>query len=377
MDSILSFLPCREKYRPKGPHELAGPCPACNGRDRFVVWPKRPRGGAYLCRGCGAAGDGVQFLRDFRGMSFQDACASLGISPAGKGGLGSGGSLAGRRPSLPAGQKTPGGGGCPAGRGSGSGSGLAPVERHALSLPGEVWRRRAGEFLRSCQQRLDLSPGACRWLFAWRHVWPESCEPCGLGWNNADRYEPREMWGLSGLGKVKLPQGIVTAVRRGGAIVSLIVRRPGNVQDGPRFWEIAGGARGLPYIVGESGRPVAVCESALDAALVWQFGGGRVAAVAMNGATKAVDREADDFVRSAPLAILAPDMDDAGKQALRVWRTWWPDAVPVPPLGDLKDLGDMHRAALTAPVDMSVPTLEEWIPSALAYAQKQRTGRAA
>ncbi len=68
MSNILDFLSCQEAFKAKGPHEWAGPCPDCGGRDRFLVWPDRPRGGAFLCRGCGAKGDGIQFLRQVYGM---------------------------------------------------------------------------------------------------------------------------------------------------------------------------------------------------------------------------------------------------------------------------------------------------------------------
>ena len=50
MSNIMDFLPCQEAFKAKGPHEWAGPCPDCGGRDRFLVWPARPRGGAFLCR---------------------------------------------------------------------------------------------------------------------------------------------------------------------------------------------------------------------------------------------------------------------------------------------------------------------------------------
>lgn len=80
MPDLSAFLPCPERFKRKGPHELAGPCPACGGRDRFLVWPDRPRGGAYLCRQCGARGDGIQFLRDFCRLSYADACRTLGLA---------------------------------------------------------------------------------------------------------------------------------------------------------------------------------------------------------------------------------------------------------------------------------------------------------
>ena len=60
--------------------EWQGPCPECGGEDRFHVWPEQNAGkGGYWCRGCEKAGDNIQFLRDFEGMSFVDACDYLNI----------------------------------------------------------------------------------------------------------------------------------------------------------------------------------------------------------------------------------------------------------------------------------------------------------
>lgn len=55
--------------------EYAGPCPGCGGHDRFRVWPEQ---GRYWCRRCEKQGDLIQYLRDFRGLSFQDAARTVG-----------------------------------------------------------------------------------------------------------------------------------------------------------------------------------------------------------------------------------------------------------------------------------------------------------
>ena len=57
--------------------EHAGPCPSCKGSDRFRVWPEQ---GRYWCRQCNKSGDVIQYLRDFRGMSFQQASKAVGKS---------------------------------------------------------------------------------------------------------------------------------------------------------------------------------------------------------------------------------------------------------------------------------------------------------
>jgi len=58
-----------------GGGEWCGPCPDCGGRDRFRVWPEK---GRYWCRGCGKQGDVIQYLRDFRGLSFRAAARLVG-----------------------------------------------------------------------------------------------------------------------------------------------------------------------------------------------------------------------------------------------------------------------------------------------------------
>lgn len=58
--------------------EFAGPCPWCGGNDRFRVWPfsDKPR---YWCRQCNHGGDAIQYLRDLKEMTYQEACSHLGV----------------------------------------------------------------------------------------------------------------------------------------------------------------------------------------------------------------------------------------------------------------------------------------------------------
>jgi DNA primase len=60
--------------------EMSSPCPWCGGNDRFTVFLGE---GKYWCRQCGKHGDDVQYLRDFRKMTFPEAAAMVGktLSP--------------------------------------------------------------------------------------------------------------------------------------------------------------------------------------------------------------------------------------------------------------------------------------------------------
>lgn len=61
--------------------EHGGPCPWCGGDDRFRVWPDQGAGdlGRYWCRRCGRKGDVIDFLRDYKGLTFQEACQDAGL----------------------------------------------------------------------------------------------------------------------------------------------------------------------------------------------------------------------------------------------------------------------------------------------------------
>ena len=366
MSSIQSFLPCPERFKRKGPHEWAGPCPACGGKDRFLVWPERPRGGAYLCRGCGASGDGIQFLREFMGMTYPAACEALGLTPkdsraftlAGGKGL----RHAGTRPvqgryTTAAEQVPP----------------PWPPPPAPAEFPPAAWSRAAAAFLRDCQAGLEYDVEAVLALTG-RYLTPDTARACGLGWNGADRHERREVWGLSPAGgreKLLLPRGLVIATRRRAGVVALTVRCPDDRPEGrPKYWQVAGSSN-VPFVAGRGGVPVVLMESALDAALLWQETAGQCAAVAFMGSGKPPDADTAAFIAAAPLILAAPDKDDAGRKAWQRWSRAFPSAVCVPAV-EGKDIGDMHRAALGWPLNEAIPTAGEWFAAALEIAAKLR-----
>ena len=365
MASIQSFLPCQENYKRKGPREWAGPCPACGGKDRFILWPERPRGGAYLCRGCGAQGDGIQFLREFMGMSYPEACGALGLTPKDSRAL----TLAGGRGLRHSGTR-PGHGRDTAAE---QVSTPWPPPPAPAELPPAAWSKAAAAFLADCQRGLETKVEAVLALTG-RYLTPDTARACGLGWNPADWYERREAWGLSpieGRKKLLLPRGLVIATRRRSGVVGLTVRCPDERPEGrPKYWQVAGSAN-VPFVVGRGGVPVVLMESALDAALLWQEAAGQCAAVAFMGSSKPVDADTAAFIAAAPLIIAAPDNDEAGRAAWQRWSRAFPSAVCVPAV-EGKDLGDMHKAALTPPLREEIPTAGEWFAGALEFAAKSR-----
>ena len=142
--NILDFFPAGQ-MKQKTAHEWCGPCLSCGGNDRFNVWPGRPRGGAYLCRGCDQqGGDGIQFMRKYMGMSYAEACAALEIEPKRT----TTSLLSARRtharthPAQPA-QITP-----------------VPPKPEPAVMPCKEWMTNAAAFVDSCQSDLETSPEA-------------------------------------------------------------------------------------------------------------------------------------------------------------------------------------------------------------------------
>lgn len=346
--NILDFLPA---MKPKGPHEFAGACPLCGGatNDGFIVWPDRPRGGAFLCRKCGASGDGIAFLMQRDGMSYAEACAALGIEPKRT----TTSLLSARRTHV---------------RPSAHFAQIAyvPPKPAPAVLPCKEWMASAAAFVDSCQRDIETSPEALLAVCG-RFLTPYTAVQCGIGWNPADRYILRESWGLpvvelAGGGKrdkLILPRGLVIATRREAGTVALTVRcaddRP---ESRPKYWQVQGSSN-VPLVAGHAGLPVVLVESALDAALVWQESFGKLAAVALMGNMKGLDSDTHAFIQAAPLLLACPDNDEGGQVAWQRWSAAYPQAILTPAVG-AKDLGDMHRAALTWPINPDIPSVMEW-----------------
>lgn len=350
--NISSLLPGLKKITSK---EWAGPCPVCGGKDRFRVWPDEKKAGGYrwLCRGCNKHGDGIDLYQWQTGKGYIEACKYFNIEPA----------------KLDAWQ----------GKKNISHALYEPFNQVSIKYPGLKWREQAQRFLRDCQINFnigwdgDACPGieAVKAIVFNRKIWLRTCLQCGIGYNDTERYVQRSAWGLVPEDKkLRLPKGIVIAIRRKEAgIVNLTIRR-NNIDiekdKGPKYWQVAGGAYGLPYVCGKLGLPVVLVESALDAALVWQFGYGEIASVALMGATKEIDQKTKDFIRQAPIQIIAYDKDQAGREAVKRLKNIFPLAREIPPI-DGKDLGEMHcNFVIGSDKGMR---LEDWLPAALEIAR--------
>lgn len=277
--------------------EYAGACPWCGGVDRFRIWPEQ-KGGRYWCRGCGKHGDAIEYLRDKRGLSFQDACRHLGREPGERHG-------SARRPEP------------------------ATWEPREATAPPAEWQEKARTFLDQATAALWGPQGESmrQWLKREKGLHDATIRQACLGYSATDLFEPRQAWGLAPSLKEDgqerrqwLPGGLVIPHIVSGVVHRLRIRRdaPG---DGARYVVISGsGAAPLGLGLHEVTNVMLVTESELDAWLLHQEAGDLTGVVALGNAQAKPDTATHEALKDAELVLVSLDTDDAGAKAS--WQFW-------------------------------------------------------
>ena len=282
--------------------EWQGPCPdpGCGGENRFHVWPEQNEGkGGYWCRGCGKTGDNIQFLRDFEGLSFREACARLNISVP-------------ERPSSRRSDRT---------------QAARPVfEPETRIPPADLWQEKAEKFIAWSEGNLFKDSPTLNWLSD-RGISAESAHRYRLGWNpgedDRDLYRPRKAWGLPEVlkddGRPKalwLPRGLVIPCIVDGVVYRVRIRRP---EGEPRYYILPGSSMAV-MIIGRERRAFVVVESELDA-IACAESQLTAGAVALGSVSAKPDADAFAVLSGALQILNALDYDTAGAKAM----AWWAD----------------------------------------------------
>jgi DNA primase len=254
-----------------GEREYHGNCPWCGGVDRFAFWSS----GRYSCSirasGCGRAGrDVLDFLREYEGLNFIEACNVLGIEPVSEYHR-----LA---------------------RGSAPASDEPPCQK---------WQERAGAVLHLAERLLwsGRGEGALAYLRG-RGLTDETIRTARLGYiplTHQGRWyrDTSKLWGLASEDErngedvgVWLPEGIVIPWFADGQLWKLNVRRLRGVRDGDaKYVQVRGSREGLYNVDAlRVERPVILCESEFDA-LAGEQACGDLAAFAATGATTRARRD--------------------------------------------------------------------------------------
>lgn len=350
----MNILDIFEQYgfepKRKTENEYSAPCPECGGKDRCILWPNHTKGtgGRFYCRQCGLNGDVIDFLQKFEGMSYEDACVKAGKTKD---------SLAGRENLY--------------NRVNQSISFSARLKERYF--PPEKWIKAASVFLSNCQIKGALECNkAIDFIARDRFIPLVYARKIYIGWHTQDEYVERKAWGLpetDNKKKLLLPAGIVIATKRKIGIVNLTIRRIEN--DNLKYWQVAGGARDVPYIPQFTPNlPIFLLESALDAALLCHAAGNLCNAVALGGTNKEIDSDTMAFINTSPLIIASPDNDEAGNNAMKKWQKLFPSAWGYRAIG-AKDIGEMHKIAMGINIQ-KVPNAREFAEHAIEFCRQKR-----
>jgi DNA primase len=302
-----------------GGGEYAGPCPWCAGNDRFRCWPSQGKSGKYWCRQCGRSGDAIQYLRDYRKMTFLEACQYLGREPHLI-------SLTGGRQAMPA------------------------WEPRTCASPGDLWQEKARNLVDDAAYHLWTPTGkAALDLLMAKGLTQDTVKKFSIGWITKDRWDAAPAWGLPETlkenGKRKrlwFPKGITIPLCQGERVLRVRIRRP----DGEPRYYILRGSNSQAMVLGDAQHVVVVVESELDAMLLYQEAGDLVNVVSLGNAQARPDRAAAGLLNQSQLILVALDADPAGaKEAWRWWKDHYLQAHRWPPIQG-KDPGEMWAAGV-------------------------------
>ena len=311
----------------------SGPSPCCGGSKnstKFAIYPDDNNGtGSWHCFSCGKGGDNIQFLIEYEGMPYHEACKQLGIDPK-KGNRGEG----------------------PAAQVERNGGKRMWTPDPSSNPPPEAWREKAKAFVTWAFENLmvmDPAEGIKGWLAA-RGVDEFVIKHFGIGWNpgkdGKDLFRPRESWGLptemKGARKKKLwlPAGVVIPLLDSDMNVMRIrIRREA---DEPRYYVIPGSSMDCLVAARSGVRSYAVVESELDAMMMFyrlERNDIPTGVVALGNSSRKPDANATRKLRDVPVILNALDYDKAGINQVEWWTKHFPGTIHWPvPLG--KDPGE-------------------------------------
>lgn len=288
-----------------GANEYAGPCPWCQGTDRFHVGFAKTAVGKCLCRqGTCTEGEwksGPWFTSKLYGISYPEARKLYGLDA---------GTAAPRRNEAERQAER------------------AKAVEDALSLCQQKWSGPAAQVLARFQQGLYESQAAA-YLRDERRLTGRTCVDLGFGFNS----QFLKLESLGHKGATFFPVGVVMPVFRGASLVGMVIRRekpwtpPGGTEkDAQRYLDVWGGQK-VPFLCGPPGGLVVVVEGIIDAASVYQASRGRFGVMAVCGNNMPLDAAARDMLTAAKVVLIARDADNAGRGLVDLVRTVRPMAM--------------------------------------------------
>jgi DNA primase len=298
--NLLGFVP-----RKKSAIEFCCACLYCEkGTDRFTIWPSKGECGRFWCRVCDKKGDAINLLRDFRGLSFKEACSELRMAP------------------------------------KVDYSPLKEVLPIIGEEPSDQWINQAKVFVDFSHNQLL---GSKKFLSALlnRGISLETVKKFKLGYNSTNLFQQNSDWGLpteiTGKGKkrtVWLPSGIVIPTTENEKVVKIKIRNASFKNDVHKLeplsyfnvkYVVVKGSKKIPSIYGNQDLNILVIlESELDAILLLQETNELIFCLALGGSRQPLDAYSKNLVQATERVLFCPDFDAAGKESWDRWSKIFP-----------------------------------------------------
>ncbi|MBM9515213.1 toprim domain-containing protein [Desulfogranum marinum] len=300
--------------RKKCTTEYSSPCPSpvCDSDDDgFVINAKTGRG---YCRKCNWKGDDIQYLREFRGMGFQQAAKYTGRTVDRKG------------------------------------TKDWPDKKERLtgticSTNKALWREQASTVINKARHNLlDNKSSILKRLLRERGLKIKTIKRFNLGWISKDTWTKKADWGIPTDGKdLLLPAGLVIPYDNH----RIRIRR--DNPDYGKYWVVKG-SNLEPMIINPTSSlpltetPAIVVESELDAMLLAQDLVSPYTVIALGSTNTKISNELSEDLKQRPFILVALDSDEAGEiAAKRDWTSKYVTAFRTPVSTSYgKDFGEAY-----------------------------------
>lgn len=296
--------------------EYRGPCPSCGGDDRFGVYPEQNGGeGSFYCgrgkgvgNGCGKGGDIIQYLRDFRNMSYPEACRFLGKEPKG----GGAGYMKYSAPRIPRTEK--------------SSEFIPEKKQHPDTVVDPAkWREHAEKFVNACHEALLSRPTSIAYLMT-RGIPLESIKKFRLGFHAGETrkdlayqpsFRPWPSWGLANEKNTKgrtrmlmLPAGIVSPYFVDGKLHRIAIRliKPDPRQPRKKYHYVVGSIRDL-WLTNPTAKAFVVQEAEFDCMAVAAAAGDLVGTIGIGSTGVRPDKRCAAALKSSICILGSLDFD--------------------------------------------------------------------
>lgn len=298
--------------------EYSGSCPWCSGRDRFSVHPEKDH---YVCRSCKKAGDSIQYLKEYRNLTYRQACSVLGVAP----------NVRLTAEPLKSTAWTP----------------------RETTTPPPTWQHKAEKLAFAAHKHL-LSPAGNikRQYLHSRGISQKTIKQARIGFMPKTKFYNRTDWGLpqekndkGNDKKIWVPAGFVIPFFDEKKITRIRVRQDKPLDSKKKYIIIAGSeTRYMTYPGFNPDLPCMIVEAELDGWLIWAEARAAVNPIAVGNSSARPDIKTHKLLDTAAVIKFSLDNDEAGRAEVEWWEKQYPQTEEW--FSTAKDAGDDFKAKI-------------------------------